>query len=137
MTATFGRAAALINPSAPGILPWSRTCTMFNLAAAFNQPIGSGIFHGHEHGTDVRWRRRVQSTHRLMDTAGHEHGDHVASTAAFNQPIGSWDTSKVTNMGNMFNYAAAWLERFHNCGSDSSIRRAARLHPTHHRPVAS
>ena len=40
--------------------------------------------------------------------------------AAFNQPIGSWDTSKVTDVTGMFNGAAAWLAKYTNCGHDDS-----------------
>ena len=83
-----------------------------------------GYLQGHEHGEHVQWRRRVQSTHRLVEyLAGHEHVGNVPfhcrvqsthrlvtsqvtsmahmfrETTAFNQPIGSWDTSKARAWG--------------------------------------
>ena len=39
---------------------------------------------------------------------------------AFNQPIGDWDTSKVTNTEDMFEIASSWHAAYTNCGHDDS-----------------
>ena len=38
----------------------------------------------------------------------HEHDEHVCFAEAFNQPIGEWDVSKVTDMTGMFGYTSAF-----------------------------
>ena len=58
-----------------------------------------GYLAGHEHGEHVRWRRRVQPSHRLMGYLQVTTMESMFSdAAAFNQAIGSWDTSQVTDM---------------------------------------
>ena len=41
--------------------------------------------------------------------------------AAFNQPIGSWNTSKVTNTAHMFRGATAFNQPLGNVGFDQDI----------------
>jgi surface protein len=46
--------------------------------------------------------------------------DMFGDATAFNQPIGDWDTSKVTNTGDMFQGASSWYAAYTNCGHDNS-----------------
>ena len=39
---------------------------------------------------------------------------HMFTATAFNQPIGNWNTGKVTNMQNMFTYATAFNQDIGN-----------------------
>ena len=51
--------------------------------------------------------------------------------AAFNQAIGSWNTSQVTHTYNMFSGATAWQARYTNCGYFGSPHRLQRVHVVH------
>ena len=57
----------------------------------------------HEHESDVRGRRRVQPADRHVEHGRrHRHEYMFQGATAFNQPIGTWNTARVTNMSHMF-----------------------------------
>ena len=80
------------NVKVPNYIPISVTnmVSMFQNAAAFNQPIGN-------------WDTSNITTTLSMFT----------NAVTFNQDISSWNTSNVTNMGSMFNFASAFQGALH------------------------
>ena len=101
---------------------------MFSWRLAFNQPIGNWNTAGDNmcdvsrrvqsaigtgtrpgDGADVSVCGCVQSADRELEHGQGDGYDQMFQSAyAFNQPIGNWNTGKVTKMGDMFLYASAF-----------------------------
>ena len=105
---------------------------------------------GHDHEDHVHVRRRVQSTDRLMEyVTGQKHRPHVPSrhlvqpshrrvgylagdghvhvpgAAVFNGAVGTWDTSQVQSLSDMFRGAAAFNQDIGNWNTSQVTNMAS------------
>ena len=90
--------------------------SMFSSSAGRSTNLsGNGIPPRSPHDRHVLRSGELQSTDRRMGyLQGHRHAWMFTRHRAFNQPIGDWDTSKVTDMRSMFKLASSFNQPIGN-----------------------